>query len=206
MLPRLPIANRIRLQWNHSLWLLILLLSWALQAGGLVADWRFDRALIAQGDVWLLFSGHLVHLNWTHWALNMAGLAVVAFFFSPYSSVWQWLWVIAISALFVGVGLYWRNPELHTYVGLSGVLHGLFIYGAMRETRRYPASGYVLLALLVAKLIWEFMNGPLPGSETMTQGRVATDAHLYGAIGGGFAGMVLSGRTLFDKLVKVKNR
>jgi rhomboid family GlyGly-CTERM serine protease len=206
MLPRLPIANRIRLQWNHSLWLLILLLSWALQAGGLVADWRFDRALIAQGDVWLLFSGHFVHLNWTHWALNMAGLAVVAFFFSPYSSVWQWLWVIFIAALFVGLGLYWRNPELHTYVGLSGVLHGLFIYGAMRETRRYPASGYVLLALLVGKLIWEFMNGPLPGSETMTQGRVATDAHLYGAFGGAFAGLVLSSRTLFDQLVKVKNR
>lgn len=206
MLPGLPIGNRIRLQWNHSLWLLILLLTWALQAGGLVADWRFDRALIAQGEWWLLFTGHFVHLNWNHWALNMAGLAVVAFFFSPYGNLWQWLWVIVLSALFVGLGIYWRNPDLHTYVGLSGVLHGLFIYGAMRETRRYPASGYALLALLVGKLIWEFMNGPLPGSESITGGRVATDAHLYGALGGGLAGAVLSGKTLFDKLVEVKNR
>jgi len=67
---------------------------------------------------------------------------------------------------------------------LSGVLHGLFLYGALREIRFYPASGYVLTAVLIAKLIWEFFNGALPGSEQMTGGRVLTEAHLLGAIGG----------------------
>jgi membrane associated rhomboid family serine protease len=85
-------------------------------------------------------------------------------------------------------------------------LHGLFIYGAMRETRFYPASGYALLALLTAKLIWELMNGPLPGSEELTSGRVITDAHFYGAVGGLVSALVLSPRTLFDQLVKIKNR
>jgi len=180
-------------------------LSYSLQAGDQVVSWRYDHNLVQAGNYWLILSGNFVHLNWPHWGLNMAGLAIVAFFFSPYGNVLQWLFVIAVSSVFVGGGLYLMNPDVTTYVGLSGVLHGLFIYGAMREIRFYPMSGYVLLALLVGKLIWEMMNGPMPGSEALTEGRVITDAHLYGAVGGLLSALVLSPRTLFDKLVKVKN-
>jgi len=206
MLSRLPILAGFRWQPSHGLWLGIVLLSAVLQALDQVQAWRFDRTLIAGGEIWLLFSGHFVHLNWTHWALNMAGLALVAFFFSAYASLRQWLWVLFCAALISGLGIYWRDPDLQTYVGLSGVLHGLFIFGAVREIRHYPASGYVLLALLLGKLAWEANYGPLPGSEALTRGRVATDAHLYGALGGGLAAALLHGRELFDHLVKIKNR
>lgn len=206
MLFNVPIRNRVSVHWNYGLWLIIAVLSLSLQAGEHVVSWRFDQRLIENGQYWLLISGNFVHFNWAHWGLNMAGLSIVAFFFSPYGNVVQWLFVIFVSAVFVGLGLYWLNPDVITYVGLSGVLHGLFIYGAMRETRFYPASGYALLALLVGKLIWELMNGPLPGSEELTSGRVITDAHFYGAIGGLFSALVLSSRTLFDQLVKVENR
>jgi rhomboid family GlyGly-CTERM serine protease len=106
----------------------------------------------------------------------------------------------------IGLGLYWFHPELIWYVGLSGVLHGLFIYGAIREIRFYPFSGYVLVLLLVGKLFWEFMNGPLPGSEEMTGGNVVVDAHLYGAMAG-FVSVFLS-RVLHSlhQLVQVKDR
>ena len=187
-----PIKNRVSLHWNHGLWLLLLFLSGLLQLTGQVESWRYDRELIAVGDYWLLLSGHIVHLNWNHWALNMAGLGIVAFFFSAYGNLLQWLWVVFTSMVFVGVGLYWMNSDVVTYVGLSGVLHGLFIFGAIRESRVYPWSGYALLVLLVAKLIWEFMNGAMPGSEELTAGRVITDAHLYGAVGGLLAVLLLS--------------
>jgi len=84
----------------------------------------------------------------------------------------------------ISAGLWWGMPDIRFYVGLSGVLHGLFLYGALREIRFYPTSGYVLLAVLIAKLVWEFFNGALPGSEDMAGGRVLTEAHLLGAIGG----------------------
>lgn len=206
MLFKVPIGNRVLMRWNHALWLILLVLSVSLQASGQVGNWRYDQALIGQGHYWLLFSAHLVHANWAHLGLNMAGLAIVAFFFSPYGSLLQWLYVMFASALCVGLGLLWLNPDVVTYVGLSGVLHGLFVYGAMREARVYPASGYALLALLAAKLLWEYMNGALPGSEALTFGRVITDAHLYGAIGGLFAALSLSSRGLFDQLVEVENR
>jgi rhomboid family GlyGly-CTERM serine protease len=193
---------RISVHWNHGLWLLILVLTAALQFGNQIENWRFDRNLIENGHCWLLFSGHFVHLNWAHWGLNMAGLGIVAFFFTAYGNVARWGFVIAVSSVSVGLGLYWLNTEVGTYVGLSGVLHGLFIYGALRETRFYPLSGYALLVLLIGKLIWESMYGALPGSEELTAGRVVTDAHLYGAIGGVIATLLLYSRAIFRHLNK----
>ncbi len=169
---------------SHFLWLAIFALTVMSQTFNWVESWRFDRVFIEQGRYWLIISGHLVHFNWTHWLLNMAGLAMVAFFFSPHASVKQWLTVILASMLLIsGAMLLWL-PEIRTYVGLSGVLHGLFLYGALREIRYYPASGYILLGILVAKLAWEFFNGAMPGSEEMTGGRVLTESHLFGAIAG----------------------
>lgn len=181
-------TSRIKFRYqyhpSHALWLIIFLLSFFLQLFDLADSWRFNRGLVAQGDVWLLFSGHMVHLNWSHWLLNMAGLAIVAFFFSTHASFRLWMAVILTSACVICAGLWWWMPDIRYYVGLSGILHGLFLYGALREIHFYPASGYVLTAVLLAKLGWEFFNGALPGSEEMAGGRVLTEAHLLGAIGG----------------------
>lgn len=170
--------------YSHILWLTLFFTSFLLQAFDEVDNWRFKRELVEQGNVWLLFSGHIVHLNWSHWMLNMAGLAIVAFFFSSHASVRQWLAVIVVSICVISIGLWVWMVDVRAYVGLSGVLHGLFLYGALREVRIYPVSGYVLVVVLVAKLSWEFFNGALPGSEDMAGGRVLTEAHLLGAIGG----------------------
>ena len=169
---------------SHLLWLVLLVVSFSLHAFDWIDSWRFKRELVEQGEVWLLLSGHIAHLNWTHWALNMAGLGIVAFFFSTHASVKQWLLVILASAFVINLGLWFWITDIRSYVGLSGVLHGLFLYGALREIRYYPASGYVLTAVLIGKLAWEAFNGALPGSEEMTGGRVLTEAHLLGAIGG----------------------
>lgn len=169
---------------SHILWLILFIVSFLLQAFDQYDNWRFNRGLVEQGHVWLLFSGHIMHLNWSHWALNMAGLGIVAFFFSPHASLKQWLAVIVVSACVINMGIWFFLPGLGSYVGLSGILHGLFLYGALREIRFYPVSGYVLMTVLIAKLLWEFFHGALPGSEQMTGGRVLTEAHLLGAIGG----------------------
>ncbi|HHJ35272.1 MAG TPA: rhombosortase [Gammaproteobacteria bacterium] len=184
MTPTKQIKFRYQYHSSHILWLLLFLISGLLQAFGWVDSWRFDRSLVEQGDIWLLLSGHIVHLNWSHWLLNMAGLAIVAFFFSSHASFMQWLLVILVSAMVISAGLWWWMTDIHFYVGLSGVLHGLFLYGALREIRFYPISGYVLLAVLLAKLLWEFFYGALPGSEEMAGGHVLTQAHLLGAVGG----------------------
>lgn len=181
-------SKQFKLQYqyhsSHLLWLILFVVSFLLQAFDQKDNWQFNRVLAEQGHVWLLLSSHIVHLNWMHWLLNMAGLGIVAFFFSPHATAKQWLMVIIVSACMISTGLWFWMPEIGSYVGLSGVLHGLFLYGALREIRFYPASGYVLTLVLLAKLAWEFFNGALPGSEDMTGGRVLTEAHLLGATGG----------------------
>ena len=179
-----PLKFQYRFHSSHIVWCLLLLVSLLIQATDTVPLWRFDRELVRQGDVWLMLTGHIAHLGWSHWALNMAGLAIVAVFFSSHTSAKQWLLVILVSVVVINIGIWFWVTDLRTYVGLSGVLHGLFLYGALREIRFYPLSGYVLVAILLGKLGYETLFGALPGSEDMAGGRVLTEAHLLGAIGG----------------------
>ena len=75
-----PLKFQYHYHSSHVLWLMLFIVSFMLQAFDWVEAWRFDRGLVSQGDIWLLLTGHIVHLNWSHWLLNMAGLAIVAFF------------------------------------------------------------------------------------------------------------------------------
>ena len=168
----------------HTYWLILFIFCVLVQLLNLTEGLRFDRQHISQGDIWLLISGNLAHLNWNHLFLNMAALLMVSVFFSSYLSMLVWVMLSLWCALLVGLGLYYFNPEVFWYVGLSGVLHGFFLVGAWYEYKRYKVSGLVLLVLIVGKLIWEKAMGALPGSESVAGGHVIVDAHLYGAIAG----------------------
>ncbi len=179
---RFQMSELWRSHW--VVWVGLFVTSTLFQLLGWVNWLRFDRSLLDNGHVLLLFSSQLVHLNWPHWTLNMAGMATIALLFGRYGSVLYWLWVVTVSALAVGIGLWWLNPELHWYVGLSGALHGLMLAGIIREMRFNRISGGIVLLLITAKLAWEQFAGAMPGSENLINGRVVVDSHLYGAIGG----------------------
>lgn len=188
------ILHRLKCHGLHNgLWLLLVGLCFVLQLVPAEAVY-FERQAIAQGELWRLLSGHFVHLNWSHFGLNMAGLFMLWLFFRHYQRQIDWLRAILLIALLCSAGLY-ADGQLTSYVGFSGVLHGLFVLGALYERRRYPLSGWVLLGLLLGKLLWEQWQGALPGSEAMSGGRVAVNAHLYGALAGLFyyllAGMLI---------------
>ena len=178
-----PLMNIIKLFGNYYLWIVLLFLCFLIQFFQLEAIFRFDRQLIMQGEVWRLISGHLTHLNWTHFLLNMTGVGMVAFFFSHYRPVSFWGMAIIFIAIMTSAGLL-LDQQLDRYVGFSGVLHGLFIIGGRLEMTRYRLSGIVVLLVLVGKLMWEQFYGAMPGSEMMINGHVAVNSHLYGAIAG----------------------
>jgi len=167
-----------------GLWLLVLGGCVILQLSGMQTSLRFDRAAIAAGEWYRLLTASFVHLNERHMFMNVLGLVLIGVFFSRYLKLWLWLLVILLSSLVVTLGLYWLNPSLHYYVGLSGVLHALLAVASVQEIKRFPVAGWLLLTLLVAKLLWEQMYGALSGSEQMIGGRVIVDAHLYGFISG----------------------
>lgn len=161
----------------------IVLCSW-LEFSGQTSSFRYDRYFIEAGQWYRLITAHFVHLNEMHLLMNMLGVVLVIIFFSGHLRLQHWLGLILISAVFVSGGLYFFNADVHRYVGLSGVLHALFIAAAFAEIRRYPLSGWLLLIVLVLKLAWEQKYGAMPGSESMIKGNVVVDSHLYGAIAG----------------------
>jgi rhomboid family GlyGly-CTERM serine protease len=119
----------------------------------------------------------------------VAGLALIAALFRRDYSLRQWLLIGLFSVVSIDLGLVFYEPQLQWYVGLSGLLHGAIAAGAVawwKHETRLLAS--VLSALLIAKLAWEQLHGALPLSGDMP---VIVDAHLFGALGGLGAGLLL---------------
>lgn len=147
------------------------------------AGLRYDRALIAEGQWWRLVSAHLVHYDARHWLMNLAGLALLWWLFVADLPVRAWWLVAGVAALAVSGGLYLFAPGVGWYVGLSGVLHGVWAAAGVAAWRRWRLESGVTLALLAGKLLLERSHGPV--SAGLDPGlTVITVAHLYGALGG----------------------
>lgn len=182
MLTQNAVSARILRVWSAPL--AVAALCALFQAAGWVEGLRFERALIGAGQWWRLFTGHFVHLGWSHWALNTAGLGLIWALFAPCLAPGRALVCLAFCSLATGVALYAFSPETGWYVGLSGALHGLFAAGLLAQRREQPGLSWLMMAALAGKLVWEQAFGPLPGSESSAGGAVVVDAHAYGAVGG----------------------
>jgi rhomboid family GlyGly-CTERM serine protease len=151
----------------------------------------WDRTALEGGEYWRLVTGHFVHLGWSHLALNLAGLALITWITGSAYSPLHWLIIAVLTIATIDAGFWYLYTNLDWYVGLSGLLHGLLIAGLVAGVRARDREALVLGVLVAAKLAWEQVVGPLPGSESTSGGAVIIDAHLYGAIGGLLGALVL---------------
>lgn len=143
----------------------------------------WQRGAIEAGQWWRLWTGQLLHLSAWHLILNGLGL-MVFMLLCPVRWGWQgWtvrgLWLGAA----VGLGLLWWVPSLHRYVGLSGLLHGMFVLGLWPQARQRDGVAIACLLYLVAKLGYEVVAGAPVSDEALIGGRVITQSHLFGALG-----------------------
>jgi len=151
----------------------------------------FYRPGLAAGELWRLMSAHFVHLGIAHLLLNAAGLLLVWYLVSASFSNARWLLVTLLVVAGVDAGLWFLEPQLVWYVGLSGLLHGLLAAGIVAGLRSGRIDLLILALLVAAKLVYEQLVGPLPGSEQSSGGAVIVASHLYGAITGVFAAMLM---------------
>ena len=152
---------------------------------------KYDRLAIGSGEWWRLVTGHFAHLGFEHLALNLAGLVLVWVLVGKRASVLAWLIVSVTCVAVIDIGFWYADAQLLWYVGLSGLLHGLLVAGAIVGIKELPGESITILLLVLAKVIYEQMVGPLPGSEASAGGSVVVNAHLYGVIGGILCGPVL---------------
>jgi rhomboid family GlyGly-CTERM serine protease len=151
--------------------------------------WRYQRDAIAAGEYWRLLTGHVVHLDATHALLNTLGLVLLWGLFARAWQPMQWLFAVAMSLLAIDLGFWFLAPQLDWYVGASGLLHGMFACGCIALLRQRDWVGALGAGIFIGKLAWEQKVGPLPFEEG---GTVVTIAHLYGAIGGFAAGLLMA--------------
>ena len=145
---------------------------------------RYDREAIAAGEVWRLITGHLVHLGPSHLAMNVLALAILAFVLPALASWRLWLFSGLSSALCIDFGLLAFHPDVAWYVGLSGMLHGFWTAGVILALHDRRFEALPLAVLLLLKLGYEALLGPIPLSGEVAAGPVVAEAHAWGAAGG----------------------
>lgn len=180
-MPRLP------LHFQHYAGPLLILLLAGLLYG--LEPWsqkylQYDRLLIQDGQWWRLLTGHLLHTNFNHLLLNSAGVLLLWALHGQYYQYRRYLLFMLICGLGCSLGLYLFSVQLIWYVGLSGVLHGLFAWGAAMDIRHGIKSGWLLLLGLWVKVLYEQWVGPSAEVAELIGANVAIDAHLCGAATG----------------------
>lgn len=150
---------------------------------------EYQRSEIADGQLWRLISGHLVHMNLWHLGMNLAGFLLCWLFFPDLLTRRRlWLW-LGLSIPLVSAGFWFLDPGLQGYVGFSGVLHGLLVMCLLAGLSGHPGLHGLLLALVVGRLTWEQMPGYNVNYLVDTiGGSVYVNAHLYGSLVGAVLG------------------
>lgn len=112
--------------------------------------------------------------------MNIAAMWVIAYLFKP--SVKSLLGVLLLLSTSVGLGLLFST--LHSYAGLSGVLHGLFAFYALSEALYGRKSSWLLVIGLIIKIAHEQLYGASASTAKLISAEVATEAHLIGGVTG----------------------
>ncbi len=142
------------------------------------AAWQL--ASIQDGQWWRIVTGNFTHTNFAHLTMNLLGLWVISYIFKPAAHSLSLL-LIGLSAL-IGSSLLFTS--LHNYVGLSGTLHGIFAFYALKEAINGRKSSWLLVIGVIAKVFSEQWLGASSSTAELIQARVATEAHLAGLIFG----------------------
>ncbi|MGB0858948.1 MAG: rhombosortase [Pseudoalteromonas spongiae] len=163
---------------------------------------EYNRSLFSHGEYWRLITAHFSHSNSYHLMLNLAGVVLIWALHGEYYDARKYALALLLLALYTGGGLYIFYPENTLYNGLSGVLHGLIIVGALIDCQKGMKTGYLLFIGVWLKIAWEQYAGASAELGQLINARVATEAHLIGAISGIFVYAKLNRHALRENITQ----
>ena len=181
--------SRLLAQLRRPPWL-FLALGLATLAIQVVPAWRnallYDRAALVEGEWWRVWSGHLVHFGWPHFVADAGLFLIMGWLLHVRHPVFSHVALLLMPA-FISAALYWFDPAMSRYGGLSAVNLGLLLYLALQGWRRDWADWFwpAVLLIYVGEVIFEIVQGGRGGGMIRfddPQVRVATSAHIASAL------------------------
>ncbi|KZN54727.1 hypothetical protein N474_17610 [Pseudoalteromonas luteoviolacea CPMOR-2] len=145
---------------------------------------EFHRQLVSEGEFWRILSSQYIHTNWTHLGLNLIGILFIWILHAEHTSTSRYFTHIILLGIWTGVGIWLFCPDIKVYTGLSGLLHGIIVWGALKDIQTKEPTGVLLFLGIAGKLAWEQYAGPSAEVGNLINSRVAIESHLIGAIGG----------------------
>ncbi|QFI55092.1 rhombosortase [Aeromonas simiae] len=149
----------------------------------------FQRSAIAGGQWWRMITGNLAHTNGWHLLLNLCGLWVLVTLFSRDLDAARLLLVLGSGALGVTIGIWLLCPQTQWYMGLSGALHGLFVWGLVRDLYFKRRGARLLLLGFAIKLLLDWQGG---GENSPSAALIGARVHVGSHLLGSMAGLVLA--------------
>jgi len=158
--------------------------------GGKPEAFLYDRALIENGEIWRLATGHFVHLDAQHLLLNVGALIALGFLYetSPHGGALRLLFgCFVLSGTLISSVLFFGDPATQFYCGLSAILNTLYVVTMSVMWRETGSRIWlVALALLLAKTGYEAFFGSVFSSN------LEWPPHIGAHVTGIFAGVFLS--------------
>lgn len=159
---------------------------------------EYNRALILQGEYWRFFTGHFTHVGWTHLFLNVAAAVLLFHVFARTYRPRQWLIGIIFSCAGISLGLFYFNPDLQWYAGLSGLLHAIFVVGLIGEIKNGHSYYWLGLLFIALKIVFEQFQPALLSVGSIIGAAVVTEAHLFGVLSGVLVTLFLRQRAISE--------
>jgi rhomboid family GlyGly-CTERM serine protease len=149
-----------------------------------------DRGYLWAGESWRLWTGHFVHVNAQHLALNtVASLIIYLSITDKVSAAEIFICGVTLAPILSVMLLYW-HPEIIWYSGLSGLLHALVSYFSLRMiSAGERVFGWVLVSVW-AKVFAELIRTKLGYENFLGEMLVITEAHFMGALIGTIAAIL----------------
>lgn len=192
----------IRRFWPTAFILLTLLILYFVHTQ---LDLSYQRELAESGQWWRIVSGQLVHNNLAHLLLNMAALALCRLLLANVYSEQKFIFNLFLCALLTGVLIHVLLRSYDYYLGISAVLYGMLVAGAIHLIIGRQYWAWALLLALVLKLLRDYF---IPETLIAVSDRigvpVAVEGHIVGVLAGGLllcVSLMLSCRSLVNKYI-----
>lgn len=150
--------------------------------------WRetliYDRAAIAAGQLWRVWTGHYVHFGWSHFVPDTGLFLIVGWLLEERHRLFARIGFFAMPAV-ISAGIFLFDPGMTRYGGLSAVDLGLLLYLAAQGWRRNWSDWFwpAVIAIYLLEIVVQAWHGGQGGGTIRFDEpsvRIATSAHLVG--------------------------